>query len=176
MVVRVISGALFRAVRFHLPATIALLTALMAAPAYAVTERQADAEPRLSIRERVVQTAESWIGTPYVWGGDNPEDGFDCSGLVRFVFQQTLGMDLPRIAKQQRKTGTAVASNQMKPGDLVFFNTRRDPGSHVGIYLGGNQFLHAPSRGSEVRVDDMHNSYWKRRFTGARRLISGTLP
>jgi cell wall-associated NlpC family hydrolase len=176
MVVQVVSGALVRAARLRIPATIALLAALMAAPAYAVSERQADEEPRLTIRERVVQTAESWIGTPYVWGGDNPDDGFDCSGLVRFVFQQTLGMELPRIAKQQRKRGTAVAQNQMKPGDLVFFNTRRDPGSHVGIYLGDDRFLHAPSRGSEVRIDDMHSSYWKRRFTGARRLISGTLP
>ena len=158
--------------RIRLPATLALLTALLAAPAYAVEPQGSDQESRMTLRERVVQTSLSWIGIPYAWGGSTPEDGFDCSGLVKFVFQQTMGLDLPRIARQQRKSGKAVAQNQLKPGDLVFFNTRRDPGSHVGIYLGDDQFLHAPSRGEEVRVDYLSSKYWKQRFTGGRRLIS----
>jgi cell wall-associated NlpC family hydrolase len=124
------------------------------------------------LRHRVVQAALSWIGTRYRFGGDTPA-GFDCSGLVHFVFRETVGMDLPRVAREQRHTGREVAKDELKPGDLVFFNTRRDPNSHVGIYIGNDRFLHAPSRGSLVRVDTLHSSYWAPRFTGARRLITG---
>ncbi|GAA4325102.1 hypothetical protein GCM10023144_07180 [Pigmentiphaga soli] len=130
------------------------------------------AAPHLSLRERVVQMGLSWIGIPYVWGGEDPDRGFDCSGLVRFVFRETLGIELPRVARQQRNSGRPVAQSQLKPGDLVFFNIR-GVGSHVGIYIGDDEFLHAPSRGSTVRVDKLHSSYWARRFSGARRVILG---
>jgi cell wall-associated NlpC family hydrolase len=125
------------------------------------------------VRHRVVEAALSWIGTRYRFGGDTPA-GFDCSGLVHFVFRETVGMDLPRVARDQRRSGQEVAKDELKPGDLVFFNTiRRDPSSHVGIYIGNDKFLHAPSRGSLVRIDTLHSSYWAHRFTGARRLITG---
>src|SRR5262249_31348979 len=108
-------------------------------------------------------------------GGTSPETGLDCSGLVRYVFQQVTGVLLPRTAKEMSKVGENVTLDQLKPGDLVFFNTRRFAFSHVGIYLGDNRFVHAPSRGREVEVATLDKSYWMKRFNGARRLV-GALP
>ena len=110
------------------------------------------------------------IGVDYRFGGTTPESGLDCSGLVRYVFQQVTGVRLPRTAQEMSRLGKRVAAADLKIGDLVFFNTRSFPFSHVGIYLGDDRFVHAPSRGGEVEIAAMSASYWRTRFSGARRL------
>jgi cell wall-associated NlpC family hydrolase len=115
------------------------------------------------------------IGIRYKWGGNTPETGMDCSGLVRYVFQQVTGVTLPRTAKDMSHLGAVVDLGDLQPGDLVFFNTRRFAFSHVGIYLGGNQFVHAPRRGRDVEIAALDSGFWQRRFNGARRL-AGVLP
>ena len=115
------------------------------------------------------------IGVDYRYGGETPENGVDCSGLVRYVFQQVTGVTLPRTSKELSRLGSKVASADLAPGDLVFFNTRRFQFSHVGIYLGDNRFIHAPSTGSEVEIARMSEGYWQKHFDGARRLI-GVMP
>jgi len=115
------------------------------------------------------------IGIRYQWGGSTPETGLDCSGLVRYVFQQVTGVTLPRTAKDLSRLGDKVAIADLKPGDLVFFNTRRFAYSHVGIYLGDNRFVHSPRRGREVEVAALDSDFWQQRFDGARRLV-GVLP
>ncbi len=115
------------------------------------------------------------IGVDYRFGGNTPETGLDCSGLVRYVFQEVTGFTLPRTSKQMSALGEKVAADDLKVGDLVFFNTRRFRYSHVGIYLGDNRFIHAPSRGKEVQIAQLSESYWRGHFNGARRLV-GVLP
>lgn len=95
------------------------------------------------------------IGVRYRWGGNTPDSGLDCSGFVRYVFQDTLGLALPRRAEEMSRLGEKVRVSDLKPGDLVFFNTMRRTFSHVGIYIGDNKFVHSPSTGSTIRVDDM---------------------
>ncbi len=111
------------------------------------------------------------IGVDYRYGGTTPETGLDCSGLVRYVFQQVTGVTLPRTAKELSRIGDKVALVDLEPGDLVFFNTRHFAFSHVGIYLGENRFIHAPSRGREVEIATIDKSFWQKRFNGARRLV-----
>jgi len=118
----------------------------------------------------VVVGALNMIGVRYRWGGNTPDSGLDCSGFVRYVFQDTLGLSLPRRAEEMSRVGEKVRVSDLKPGDLVFFNTMRRTFSHVGIYIGDNKFVHSPSTGSTVRVDDLDNRYWEKRFTGARRI------
>lgn len=115
------------------------------------------------------------IGVDYRYGGTTPERGLDCSGLVRYVFQEVTGVTLPRTSKEMARLGGRVASGDLRPGDLVFFNTLRSPFSHVGIYLAENRFIHAPHRGGEVEVAAMTQNYWRQRYEGARRLV-GVLP
>jgi|GEM_PF-1265213 len=119
----------------------------------------------------VTSHALSLIGVRYKFGSENPERGLDCSGLIRHVFQQATGLSLPRSAREQARIGDSVALNELQPGDLVFFNTRRFQFSHVGIYLGNNQFIHAPSRGKAVEIVRLDQAYWQRAFNGARRII-----
>ncbi|MGF6378065.1 cell wall-associated NlpC family hydrolase [Paraburkholderia atlantica] len=118
----------------------------------------------------VVVGALNMIGVRYRWGGNTPDSGLDCSGFVRYVFQDTLGLALPRRAEEMSRMGEKVRVSDLKPGDLVFFNTMRRTFSHVGIYIGDNKFVHSPSTGSTIRVDDMDDGYWEKRFTGARRI------
>jgi cell wall-associated NlpC family hydrolase len=118
----------------------------------------------------VVVGALNMIGVRYSWGGDTPDSGLDCSGFVRYVFQDTLGMNLPRRAEEMSRVGEKISANDLKPGDLVFFNTMRRSFSHVGIYIGDNKFVHSPSTGSTIRVDEMDTGYWEKRYTGARRM------
>ncbi|SPB16801.1 peptidase P60 [Caballeronia novacaledonica] len=118
----------------------------------------------------VVVGALNMIGVRYRWGGNTPDSGLDCSGFVRYVFQDTLGMTLPRRAEEMSRVGEKVTVADLKPGDLVFFNTMRRSFSHVGIYIGDNKFVHSPSTGSTIRVDDMEDGYWEKRFQGARRI------
>ena len=118
----------------------------------------------------VVVGALNMIGVRYRWGGNTPDSGLDCSGFVRYVFQDTLGLALPRRAEEMSRVGEKVRMSDLKPGDLVFFNTMRRTFSHVGIYIGDNKFVHSPSTGSTIRVDDLDSGYWEKRFTGARRI------
>ncbi|MGH8714724.1 MAG: C40 family peptidase [Casimicrobiaceae bacterium] len=113
------------------------------------------------------------IGVDYRYGGDSPVHGLDCSGLVRYVFQQVTGAVLPRTSREIARLGGRVAAADLQPGDLVFFNTLKSPFSHVGIYLGDNRFIHAPHRGGEVEIAAMTQRYWRTRYQGARRLIGG---
>ena len=115
------------------------------------------------------------LGIRYKWGGATPQTGLDCSGLVQFVFQEVTGVTLPRSARELSRIGDKVALSDLRPGDLVFFNTRRFAYSHVGIYLGDNRFIHAPRRGRQVEVATIDGAYWSRHFDGARRLM-GVLP
>ncbi|EXI89117.1 MAG: putative endopeptidase Spr precursor [Candidatus Accumulibacter regalis] len=112
------------------------------------------------------------IGINYRMGGTNPDLGLDCSGLVQLVFKEAIGILLPRTAREQSEVGSVIDRQELKAGDLVFFNTMRRTFSHVGIYLGDNRFLHAPRAGAEVRIEDMRQSYWINRYNGARRLLA----
>jgi cell wall-associated NlpC family hydrolase len=118
----------------------------------------------------------TFLGVPYRRGGTSSDTGFDCSGFVRAIFEQTAGLVLPRRAKEQAATSQKIDRSDLQPGDLVFFNTMRRAFSHVGIYLGDGKFIHAPKPGAEVRVEDMGVSYWARRFDGARRVAMGAEP
>jgi len=110
-------------------------------------------------------------GVPYRRGGDSPETGFDCSGLVAHVYREAFGIQLPHNARAQSRMGKHVTLRGLEAGDLVFYNTERRPYSHVGIYLGDQRFIHAPRPGAAVRIEDMRTAYWVRRFDGARRVI-----
>ena len=119
----------------------------------------------------LIEQGLEYLGVPYRFGGTSPEKGFDCSGFVMSVFRNALGLELPRSAREMAREGERVSLTELKPGDLVFFNTMRRAFSHVGIYLGDNRFLHAPSRGGGVRIEDMRDRYWSARFNGARRML-----
>ena len=118
----------------------------------------------------LVVNAMGFLGVPYKRGGSSAETGFDCSGFVRAIYQQTVGLVLPRRADQQAASTQVIDKKELQPGDLDVFNTMRRTFSHVGIYVGDGKFIHSPRSGSEVRVEDMRQSYWQRRFDGARRV------
>lgn len=110
------------------------------------------------------------LGVPYRRGGTSEETGFDCSGFVRHLYEKSFGQLLPRRADEQAKATETIDRSELKPGDLVFFNTMRRAFSHVGIYMGDGKFIHAPRTGKAIRVDDMRSAYWQKRFNGARRV------
>ncbi len=114
--------------------------------------------------------AQSLIGTPYKYGGNSPDTGFDCSGFVVHVYRETRGFNLPRSSQSLAAQGQVLNRDELAAGDLVFFNTRRKKFSHVGIYLGDNTFVHAPSRGGFVRIDELSNPYWLKHYNGARHI------
>ena len=122
----------------------------------------------------VVMGAMGFLGVPYRRGGNSAESGFDCSGFIRAIYGQTVGLLLPRRADEQAAATEKIDRKELKPGDLVFFKTMRSAFSHVGMYVGENKFIHAPKPGAEVRVEDMDIRYWKTRFTGARRVVQET--
>ncbi|MEN9475697.1 MAG: hypothetical protein RIS48_2419 [Pseudomonadota bacterium] len=126
-----------------------------------------------SVASELVVNAMGFLGVRYKYGGNDLEDGVDCSGFVRAIYEQTLGMVLPRRAAEQARATQTISQDELKPGDLVFFNTMRSAFSHVGIYIGDNKFIHAPRSGAQVRVEDMRQSYWVKRFNGARRVDAG---
>lgn len=119
----------------------------------------------------LVIAAMNFLGVPYRRGGGSSEEGFDCSGFTRFIFENSLGLVLPRRADEQAQSAALlqVQRDELQPGDLVFFNTLRRAFSHVGIYMGEGKFIHAPRAGAQVRIEDMRSSYWARRYNGARR-------
>jgi cell wall-associated NlpC family hydrolase len=124
----------------------------------------------------LVVNAMGFLGVPYRRGGNSAETGFDCSGFVRAMYQSTVGLILPRRAKEQAAATEKIDKKDLQPGDLVFFNTMRHAFSHVGIYIGEGKFIHSPKPGAQVRVEDMGVAYWKRRFDGARRVLTGAPP
>lgn len=121
--------------------------------------------------QNLLMHALAAIGVNYQFGGNRPDQGFDCSGFVRHVFGEALAMELPRSSIEMSKVGNPVERSEFLPGDLLFYNTLKRRFSHVGIYLGEGRFVHAPSRGKSVEIVDMSDTYWKKRFNGARRLI-----
>ena len=127
---------------------------------------QTDRSPR---DPEAVFQALAAAGVPYHRGGESYASGFDCSGLVAHVFQESYGIRLPHNARAQSQYGRKIAVSDLAPGDLVFYHTD-GPFSHVGIYLGDDQFIHAPRPGAAVRIENMHSAYWTRRFDGARRI------
>src|SRR4051812_44903157 len=110
------------------------------------------------------------LGTRYRYGGSLPETGFDCSGLIAHAFEQGWGGAIPPPAQAQRKMGAPVKRPNPAPGDLVFYNPRSQPYSHVGMYIGNARFIHAPKPGARVRIERLDTPYWRARFNGARRL------
>lgn len=162
------------------------ITILLSAAAFFLSgvglARATEQPPRLaddlSLFERYTNGAQDLIlkglelvGINYRRGGTNPDTGLDCSGFVQVVFRESIGKLLPRTAREQSEVGNVVDKSDLKPGDLVFFNTMRRAFSHVGIYLGDNRFMHAPRSGAEIRVEDMSQSYWVKRYNGARRVV-----
>ena len=151
----------------------------VSAPAYAADEiaRNNDANTLASMSEKVSEKVQEVLlnalnltGIQYKYGGNSPETGFDCSGFVRYVFKQALNLTLPHNARAMSQIGMQVAQSQLKPGDLVFFNTLKTKFSHVGIYIGDNRFIHSPSAGKEIKVVNMKESYWLNRYNGAVRV------
>ncbi|CAN5466353.1 hypothetical protein BH11PSE11_BH11PSE11_04240 [soil metagenome] len=114
--------------------------------------------------------AMSLLGIRYKYGGTSPEHGLDCSGLVRYLFKETWGANLPRTSEEISRMGQHIDTKDLQTGDLVFYNTLRRGFSHVGVYLGENKFIHSPAAGGSVRIESMDVGYWKKRFNGARRL------
>ena len=156
-----------------------LLAAVVATASFtAHAAEQKPAEEGSSLLERYTNAAQDVIlqglklvGVNYRRGGNDEDSGLDCSGFVRLVFKDTIGTLLPRTAREMSEVGQRVEGQELKPGDLVFFNTMKRAFSHVGIYLGDNYFLHAPKPGAEVRVENMDSSYWLKRYNGARRIL-----
>ena len=175
--------------RSRLPLLVAVATMLVysggaiAAPRHADTSLAQDARASLAqAADRMVEGtreiglfALSLVGINYRYGGESPERGLDCSGLIRYVFQHVTGVTLPRTTTELSRIGKDIRTPDLEPGDLVFFNTRRLAFSHVGIYIGNDRFIHAPSRGGEVGVASLASAYWQKRYNGARRLV-GVLP
>ncbi|MBB4866658.1 cell wall-associated NlpC family hydrolase [Pseudomonas nitritireducens] len=126
---------------------------------------------KASSNSRVVARAHELIGIPYRFGGSSVASGFDCSGLLVYLFRTEAGMKVPRTTGEMIENGGArVGRHELRPGDAVFFNRNgRGATSHVGLYVGNNQFIHAPSSGETIRLDSLTNSYWQRSFTTARR-------
>jgi cell wall-associated NlpC family hydrolase len=129
---------------------------------------------RVTVADRtseLVMTAMGFLGVPYRRGGNDAETGFDCSGFVRSMYERTVGLVLPRLAKEQAAATQPIDRQELQPGDLVFFNTMKRAFSHVGIYVGDGKFIHSPKPGAQVRVENMEKGYWARRFDGARRVL-----
>jgi cell wall-associated NlpC family hydrolase len=163
----------------HAFACLSLATAFLNIPVLAWGVDAAAAEPNFTLAKlqdltsrasELAVRAVSMLGINYKYGGTTPENGLDCSGLVRYVFKEAWGASLPRTSEEISRVGERVAQQDLQPGDLVFYNTLKRGFSHVGIYLGDNKFIHSPSAGGQVRIESMDLSYWKKRFNGARRV------
>ena len=112
------------------------------------------------------------VGTPYRYGGNTPQGGFDCSGLVDFVFLEAAGLRLPRSTRELIELDAPrIERDNLQPGDLLFFNPGGGAASHIGIYVGEGRFVHAPSTGGTVRLDVLESAYWKRSYMGAKRVL-----
>jgi cell wall-associated NlpC family hydrolase len=140
-------------------------------PSAAAVESSPMVNRARDVASEMVMSAMNFLGVPYRRGGSSADEGFDCSGFTRHVFENSLGLLLPRRADQQAQDSSLakVQREELRPGDLVFFNTMRRAFSHVGIYVGDGKFIHSPRAGGEVRIEDMRQAYWAKRFNGARR-------
>lgn len=145
---------------------------LYSAMAGAVQVERAQSAENDAAMSNLAIYAISLADTPYRYGGTTPDTGFDCSGFVRYVFEQTAGHILPRTSQQMSKLGDELKQDELQPGDLVFFNTRRQPYSHVGIYVGEDRFVHSPAVGKAIVVVNMRERYWRKRYNGARRITT----
>ncbi len=171
-----VAAALLLAVMIALGFTIASLAALLGAPVAALTGRSPTQPTSISVGSAqyvVVEIARSQIGKPYVWGGASPSTSFDCSGLVQWAYRQ-IDIVLPRTAQQQFNATARLASDQLQPGDLVFF-ARTNPSSvefitHVGIYAGSGQMVNAPTEGDVVREISVFTGFWGAHYAGAGRV------
>lgn len=114
-------------------------------------------------RQEVINIAKSTLGVPYKWGGNSPQQGFDCSGLMKYVHKNALGMTIPRTTAQQRDGSRTINYSQLKPGDMLFFKTSATT-NHVGVYIGNRKFIHAPASGKRVTIATMDSPYWHKRF------------
>ena len=155
---------------------VAFLTGCASSP---TLERASPAEPPAGTVSRITDVqgelllrALSLVGIPYKYGGQSPDTGFDCSGLVQYLFNEVWGVALPRRTQEMSRIGSTVDRDELLPGDLVFFDTLREPYSHVGIYVGNQRFVHAPSTGGRVEVVALNGRYWARRYNGARRIAA----
>jgi cell wall-associated NlpC family hydrolase len=140
------------------------------APSRSPLEPREPAET-LQVAVQAASLARDQVGRPYRWGGTDPARGFDCSGLVQWSYG-CVGINLPRVVRDQRRRGEPVQGDQLQIGDLVFFSMRGDRVSHVGLYLGDGKFVHAPSSGNPVRTDSLDDPYWRQRWQGSRRVAA----
>jgi cell wall-associated NlpC family hydrolase len=148
---------------------VCLLAACGIIPATPEPESAASARPHVSVIGREVSLyAMGLLDTGYRFGGKNPEAGLDCSGMVTYVFKQAAGLQVSGNAANIARRGRPVKRKDLRPGDLVFFNTRNASFSHVGIYIGDSRFIHAPSTDGRVRIDEMNARYYAQRFSAAR--------
>lgn len=155
---------------------IAALTLSLVSPLYAAEETRRIEDDTFLERytnkaQELVLKGLEMVGVNYRRGGTDPDAGLDCSGFVQLVFRDAIGLGLPRTSREMSEVGDRVDRQELKAGDLVFFNTMRRAFSHVGIYLGEGRFMHSPRPGGEVRVEDMGSSYWVKRYNGARRVV-----
>ncbi|AOX11516.1 MULTISPECIES: C40 family peptidase [Pseudomonas] len=148
-------------------------TALRARPSNTAISRGANVaamSPKQS--SDVLSRAVNVLGTPYVWGGSSPKKGFDCSGLVKYAFNDVADVDLPRTSNAMAQGhGVKVAKGDLKPGDLIFFNIKSRRVNHVAIYLGNDRFIHAPRRGKRVSIDTLSKPYWQKHYVVAKRVL-----
>jgi cell wall-associated NlpC family hydrolase len=177
---------------FHLPIfCLVFSSAVMAAPSEdeaikplldrglmtQLTEQLSSAKDKASGQATgLITQAMDLLGVPYRRGGSTEASGFDCSGFVRYLYENSVGQLLPRRAEEQARSTEVIDRSELKPGDLVFFNTMKRAFSHVGIYVGDGKFIHSPRTGKAVKVDDMRSAYWQKRFNGARRVPLDTEP
>lgn len=183
-------SSMLRAMRSIAPALLIVYAALFAFNVHAAPGNSSDDMDKLladkglltkidQVRQSVtnkaselVVNAMGFLGVPYKRGGNTAETGFDCSGFVRAMYEQSVGLLLPRKSEQQAAATQRIEKTELQPGDLVFFNTLRRAFSHVGIYVGDGKFIHSPKPGAEVRVENMSVRYWQSRFDGARRVAA----
>ncbi|AZL71087.1 MULTISPECIES: C40 family peptidase [Pseudomonas] len=138
------------------------------------TQRQALQAVAMSPKQssEVLSRAVNVLGTPYRWGGSSPKKGFDCSGLVKYAFNDVADVDLPRTSNAMAQgQGVKVAKSDLKPGDLIFFNIKSRRVNHVAIYLGNDRFIHAPRTGKRVSIDSLEKPYWQKHYVVAKRVL-----
>lgn len=163
----------------HYPAAVALALALAACGSAPATRPAAHPGPDRAaataqppgVANAVLMRAISLVGTPYRYGGNTPEGGFDCSGLITYVFRDMLDLRLPRTSRELAAVqGPPIATERLAPADLVFFGSDGSV-THAGIYVGEGRFVHAPSSGGTVRLDHLDGPYWRAHYTGAKRIL-----
>lgn len=133
------------------------------------TEVAVDAQSQDAIGNMLMQSI-SLIGIPYRWGGNTPQQGMDCSGFIRYVFKKSMGITLPRTAAEMARVGKRVSVDELEPGDLIFFNTKRGSNTHVGMYIGNNKFIQSPRTGENIQVTELTSS-WRSKINGAKRIV-----